>query len=518
MFNCRLLFSYFDDLYPVAFGIMIKETSISPNRAVGEITFLWASQLAVAGAAFLTQLLLARGLSVEQYGAFAVALASINLLTPLAGFGVGSYWLRVFGKEGSAGQRWISSTMKLAGFTSILILVAALIWAWSGVFSTTTRILMSLLAVTVIGQTVRSIGGAIFQLEGRYLTLAIYSVVPHGLRLLVVGLAFLIGCSAFGVATGYALATLVVVALYLGVLRRMATGRLDLRGHGTRDETAQAVDAGSAPSVLAAIQGAWPFALSGLFYLIYFQSDITLLGILAGEQAAGIYNVAFSVMSVVYLFPSTVYQKYLMPHLHRWAEHDQEHLLQVYRLGGKIMLIASLGFMGLLGGGAPWIVPRLFGEAYSKAGILLAFLSLCIPLRFLATTVGSILYTRGNMRRKVCYQGLAAVFNVALNLALIPVWGVFGAAVATVLTEFFVLVIYTLGVMRHVFGRAALSVVGPSPIWLSALIWMGVVAFIAATAASDSITATLILALGGPVTALILAARYGRAFKQSQGG
>jgi len=485
---------------------MSKGSPISPNRAVGEITFLWISQLAVAGAAFLTQLLLARGLSVEQYGALAVALASVNLLTPVAGFGVGSYWLRVFGKEGWAAQRWICSTMKLAGFTSIVIVVAALIWAWSGVFSTDIRILMSLLAVTVIGQTVMNLGGAIFQLEDRYLALAIYSVVPHGLRLLVVGLAFVVGWSAFGVAIGYALATLVIVALYSGVLQRMVTGRLALRGHAAHYKTTRAANLESVPSVLAALQGAWPFALSGLFYLIYFQSDITLLGVLAGEQAAGTYNVAFSVMIVVYLFPSVVYQKYLMPHLHRWAEHDQERFLQVYRLGGSVMLIASLAFMGLVAGLAPWIVPRLFGEAYRKAGMLLAFLSLCIPLRFLATSVGSILYTGGNMRRKVCYQGIAAVFNVALNLILIPIWGVFGAAGATVATELLVLLIYAFGVMRHVFGRAALSVVGPSPIWLSVLVWMGVVAY--ATTKAISVPVSTGLSIGSVATALILALGY----------
>lgn len=487
---------------------MRKVDFISPNRASGAIIILWGSQLAAAGAAFLTQLLLARGLSVENYGALATALASVNLLSPLAGFGVGAYWLRVFGKEGWAGQRWIWPTVKLAAISSVLIMAAALAWAWSGVFSGTTRALMTILVAIVLGQAVRNAGGAVFQLEGRYLALAIYSFLPHGLRFLVAVLAFLAGWSAFGVATGYALAALAIVALYSRVLWQMVSGRLTLRGHGARNETAQVANPGPTPSVLAAVQGAWPFALSGLFYLIYFQSDIALLGILAGERAAGIYNVAFSVMSVVYLFPSVVYQQYLMPHLHRWAEHDHDRFLQVYRLGGSVMLIASLSFMGLVAGLAPWIVPRLFGEAYREAGMLLAFLSLCIPLRFLATNVGSILVTGENMRRKVCYQGVTAVFNVALNLVLIPVWGVFGAAVATVSTEFFVLVIYTLGVMRHVFGKAALSALGPSPIWLSVLIWMGIVAFM--TTRANSVSITIGLMLGSLATTFILALKYVR--------
>lgn len=478
------------------------------NRAAREVAFLWGSQLAAAGAAFVTQLLLARGLPVQEYGALATALASVNLLAPLAGFGVGQYWLRVFGKEGWAGQRWVWPTVKLAIISSAIIMAIALAWAWSGVFSKITRLLMTLLIAIVLEQAVRNAGGAIFQLEARYLALAVYNFLPHGLRLLVASLAFWAGWSVAGVATGYALASLLIVVLYSRVLGRMISGRLALQGHGARNESIQTTDPKPGPSLSASLQGTWPFALSGLFYLIYFHSVIALLGILVGEEAAGIYNVAFSVMNVVYLFPSVVYQQYLMPHLHRWAEHDQDRFLRVYRFGGSVMLIVSLAFMGLVAGFAPWLVPWLFGEAYHKAGELLAYLSLCIPLRFLATNVGSVLVTGENMRRKVGYQSIIAVLNVVLNLALIPTWGILGAAAVTVFTEFFILAIYIWGVMRHVLGRAALSVAGPLPLKLSILIWMGGVAF--AAARTNSVTIMAGLALGALATAILLGLKYVR--------
>lgn len=494
------------DLPPATIRGVRPVDLVSANRAAREVAFLWGSQLAAAGAAFVTQLLLARGLPVQQYGALATALASVNLLAPLAGFGVGQYWLRVFGKEGWAGQRWVWPTLKLAIISSSLIMAIALVWAWSGVFSKITRVLMTLLIAIVLEQAARNVGGAIFQLEAHYLALAVYNFLPHGLRLLVAALAFWVGWSVAGVATGYALASMLIVILYSRVLGQMVLGRLALQGHGARDNSIKAMGPKPVPSLLASLQGAWPFALSGLFYLIYFQSAIALLGILVGEEAAGIYNVAFSIMSVIYLFPSVVYQQYLMPHLHRWAEHDQDRFLRVYRFGGSVMLIVSLAFMGLVAGLAPWIVPRLFGEAYHKAGELLAYLSLCIPLRFLATNVGSVLVTGENMRRKVGYQSITAVLNVVLNLALMPRWGILGAAAVTVFTEFFILAIYIWGVMRHVFGRAALSVAGPLPLRLSVLVWMGGVAFVAAR--TNSVTIMARLAVGALATAIILGLRY----------
>src|SRR3546814_4412984 len=42
------------------------------------------------------------------------------------------------------------------------------------------------------------------------------------------------------------------------------------------------------------------------------------------DEAAGVYNVAFVIMSAVYLIPSVIYQKFLLPKIHIWANHDQE--------------------------------------------------------------------------------------------------------------------------------------------------------------------------------------------------
>jgi O-antigen/teichoic acid export membrane protein len=482
---------------------------IPASSALKAVGVLWAAQLAAAGIAFLTQPLLTRTLSLEQYGAFAAALASVNLLAPLAGFGIGAFWLRLFGKEGWSARRWITSTTLLVALSSVVVMIGVLIWAWSGVFSTTIRTLMTILTVTVLGQVTVNIGVAIFQLEGRYLRLAICLFLPHAFRLIVAVLTFLLAWSAFGVAAGYTIASVVLIIVYSPSLWRMLQGKIVLLGHGPKEDHSY-MSPISHPSLGDAFHGAWPFAFSGLFYLIYFQSSIALLGVLADEEAAAVYNIAFLVMSAVYLFPNAIYQQYLMPHLHRWAEHDKVQFLRVYSTGGSRMLIYSLVFMGVVVGLSPWIVPSLFGEEYRTTVSILSILSLCIPLRFLATHVGSVLVTGENMRRKVRYQSAAAVLNVALNIGLIPLWGVTGAAVATVSTEFFLLMVYLFGVKRHVFGRAALNAIGPVPVWLSMIVWLGVIALLAGTQGERSILTSMLILTASVITTAGLGWKYSR--------
>ena len=80
---------------------------------------------------------------------------------------------------------------------------------------------------------------------------------------------------------------------------------------------------------------------------------------------------------------------------------------------------------------APWLIPRVFGPGY--AGV--------VPLLWILTPAGVFLacnqvtadMLRGRKRPQVVAraQGLAAVFTVILLVALLPVVGVYGAAIAS---------------------------------------------------------------------------------------
>jgi len=69
-------------------------------------------------------------------------------------------------------------------------------------------------------------------------------------------------------------------------------------------------------------------------------------------------------------------------------------------------------------------------------------LSISTPFRFVATSVGAVLTTRNHMRVKVRLMGAGALANIVLNFSLIPVFGAVGAAIATVITEVLIMLMY----------------------------------------------------------------------------
>ena len=160
-------------------------------NSVKSISFLWLGSLIGAGVAFMTQVVLARVLGADSFGLFASGLAMAMLIAPIASFGIGPYWLKVFGSEGWGAIRWVTPSLKLAMFsisTGVLIL---LFWGAVGPHGIQSRLLIFFLAAHLAGQASLEIASSKLQLEERFLELAIWQLFPHIVRMLLIVIAFI---------------------------------------------------------------------------------------------------------------------------------------------------------------------------------------------------------------------------------------------------------------------------------------------------------------------------------------
>ena len=421
-------------------------------RAAKTISLLWVGSIMGAGCAFLTQVVLARQFGPTDFGAFAAVLGTVTLVTPLASFGLGSFWLRAFGNEGWRGVRWLRSSLRYSMLTTVLAISVLCTWAEFGPHDATVRGILFVLSAYLLGQVAVELVSAKLQLEERYFGLALWQMLPQFLRLSsVLILAFAIEnfMSLCGIAIAYAFVSVVIFGYGTILLLRMYKGRFDLKGHGA--DPVEICTISKTTGILQLAGQSWPFGLAGLFYLIYFQSDIILLKYIKGDEAAGIYNIAFVIMGAVYILPSVIYQKFLMPKLHRWAEHDESTFRRVYRFGNRLMLLLGVIAMVTIWLLTPWGVPYLFGDSYIAAVFPLSILALAAPARFIASSAGAVLATRHHMINKIYIMGMAAVINVVLNLIFIPVYGIYGAVVATVATEFLLMFTMQIYAKKYVF-------------------------------------------------------------------
>ncbi len=428
------------------------DRSLRPRlHVISAISLLWVGSLAGAGCAFLTQIMLARHLAPAGFGAFAASLNIVTLAAPLASFGLGGFWLRIFGEEGWRAERWLKPSLRYAIGTTTAVLAGLLLWAFFGPHDEQTRWIIAILSFHLLGFVAVDLVSSKLQLEARYRALALWQFFPHFVRLaLIASLAWTMmrGLQLQDVVIVYAVTAAAASGMGIRYLWQMRQGRFDLHGHGARPETSgEFVE----PPLRQVASIAWPFGMAGLFHLVYYQIDIVLLKYLQGDDAAGVYSVAFVVMGAVYMLPSVIYQKFLLPKIHRWANHDRDRFVHVYRTGRLVMLGIGLAGMLAIWILSPLVVNILFGPDYSAASTALRILAFAIPLRFVATAVGSTLTTQDHMRTKVKLMGSVAVINIVLNLALIPIYGINGASVATVVSELTLLVLYYYGSRKYVF-------------------------------------------------------------------
>jgi O-antigen/teichoic acid export membrane protein len=417
------------------------------RRAVMTVSMLGVATAAGAVMVFLTQALLARQMGPTAYGLFASSLATVTMIAPLAGFGLTQFNLKVYGVEGWAAYRWLRPALRFLLFTSLLAIGLVVAWALLIAPRDDTRFSLLVLTPVVLGILAVNLVGNKLRLEDRYARMALTQMLIPGSRLLV-AIALLLVPQLTGrfVALSYGVISLLVALWAIPQLRPMIRGDIDLKGHGPR--SAPAATPAIAPGVGDLWSQAWAYGVYAALYPVFFQISTILLKYLQGDAPAGLYAIALAVMTAIYLIPATIYQKFLLGKLHRWAAHDKPKFRLVYRRGNVIMLALGLAVGAGLVLFGPWLVPLIFGEEYRRVSTILMVLALCPPIRFLSTAMGSALLTENHMRFRVYAMALATVAAVAGNLLLIPTFGVMGAAWATVIAETVLLLGTGLGVRR----------------------------------------------------------------------
>ncbi len=419
------------------------------QKAFNALALLWLGTLLGAGLAFLIQIILARKLGSEYFGMFSAVLAMVTLVTPLAGFGISQLWLKVFGQEGWNAQKWIKPSFDFVILSTSIVFISLYLWAFVGSHDQLTRSLFLIISFYILGQISVELVSSKLQLEERYLYLAVWQFLPHFMRFVLIAIllfGFNDWASIEEIAFVYAFVAIIFLLVGISQLVSMKKGNFKLKGHREED-----LKENSEVSLSRVFQNTWPFGLAAFFHLIYFQSDIILIKYIVGDNEAGIYNVAFTIMVAVYMFPSVLYQKFLLPKLHRWANHDKDKFHEVYRKGNIAMLLLGLIAMFLVWVLSSWAIPFIFGNEYQDSILILNILAVSSPIIFVAFSAGATLVTQEHMKLKVKLMGTVALINLVLNFILIPLYGAAGAAVSTVVSNLILLMLYYYATETKVF-------------------------------------------------------------------
>lgn len=204
-----------------------------------------------------------------------------------------------------------------------------------------------------------------------------------------------------------------------------------------------------------------PLGLVGALRTANGQIDILLLGIFSTDAEVGLYRTSDQIASLV-LFGYQIVNSVLGPYfaqLH--ATGDRQRLQRLVTASSRVVLALTLPIVLLLIILGRPVITEIFGQEFEAAYWPLVILSLGQLLNASMGSVGLLLSMTGHERDMVLGIGVAVSVNIVFNLILIPLYGMHGAAVATVLT----LATWNLMLRKKVFMRLGIET--------SALVGMG---------------------------------------------
>lgn len=184
----------------------------------------------------------------------------------------------------------------------------------------------------------------------------------------------------------------------------------------------------------------WPLALAILFDTIYVYIDSVMMGFWGQIRETGWYNAAYRIIAFT-IIPMSIIAASFFPVLSKFFKESKKKLQEVWNYQMELMIVLALPLMT---GGfvfAPKIISFIYGQEFSPSILAFQILTLMAGTIFLYGPFVQILIVSNQQKKFFWTTFLGAITNVILNLILIPKFSLYGAAIATVITYFLVLLL-----------------------------------------------------------------------------
>lgn len=400
------------------------------------------------GLAFLAQRFAAVHLSIAGFGSLLSGTALLSLGSIVGGLGLSAGLRRYLPRVGEPARRSLTSYAFLLSIpASVAVAVPTVVFA--DVFAT--RVFGDpdvAVSLRIFGAAIPfatalnvAIGGIQGQKVSRF-RVYVKNLLQPGARFGLVMLAVFVGAGQLGFAAGYAVPFALAAALAAVLLyRTFPSGGDSARARETLPEL---------------VRYSLPFTVSGLASFVYRSIDIFLILYLLDSRAVGAYGVAYALARLIAVF-STSFSFLSSPVSSQLESQDRvDEAVTVQTTVARWLTIVSIGATVPMVLFARTFLASIYRPAYATAGLTLAVLAVGFALKNVLLTHGPILEALGKSKVSAFNTVTAAVINLVANLALIPRYGIEGAAAATTLS-FVALGVLPAVEVRHYTGETTIS-------------------------------------------------------------
>ncbi len=371
------------------------------------------------GVGLVLSVWIARYLGPQQFGILNYAISFTSIAGALAGLGIETIVVRELVKNPSGKNELLGTSflLRLAGGFFVLLICAVAVYLNQSI-DNLTRILVCIIAAGYVFQAFDTID-CWFQANVQ----SRYSVVAKNSAFIVLSIAKIV--SLLMDASLVVFAILATMEIVVGSISMLIAYRVygERLGHWLfKKDIAHTL-----------IRDGWPLTLSGLAVVVYMRIDQVMLGQMMHAHAVGVYAAAVRMVEVWYFVPGIIAIS-VFPSIIEARKTDdglyKKRLQQLYDITAWI----GIAVAAVVTVFSKQMIGLLYGAAYEEGSVVLMIYVWSAVAVFLGIASSQFLMAENYTRISLYRTTLGMIANIALNLGLIPRYGIVGSAVATLIS------------------------------------------------------------------------------------
>jgi len=399
------------------------------NQTIAKNTFwLFLAEFFRSGARLLVQIIIARKLGVEGFGIFAFALSFAGIFAFLADFGFSTLVLKNIAQDKTKIKKYFDNIIFIKTVLGIAVFLLIILSTQLLSFDKSTNVLIYLASIIVITNTFSDFFRSFFRAFEKMQWEAFSKIFEGILLALAIGFLIFNNTSLEEILFGYIIVGIIVLILNLIILSKRFFKEGIFKQYNLDFEEIKFI-----------LKESLPLVSSTIFISIYYYIDQIMLGIISTKTDLGYYSAAQRIvygLSMLYVIVSISFS----PQIAYFFKKDKKQLKFILEKMNKIMLTLAipLGIGGTVF--APEIINFIFGNGYTRSILAFQILIWSQAIVFISVCYGNTLVMCNKQNKFLYGVGFGAIINIILNYILIIKFSLYGASIATVITQLLIFI------------------------------------------------------------------------------
>ena len=374
---------------------------------------------------YLYRLIIARYLGPGIYGLFSIGLAVIGVVLSISLVGLPQGILRYvsyyFGKNDSESIHVVfNNAIKIVLPISIFFSAILFIFAdWISITLFHSPQLIRVLQIFACAVPISVVAACMeYTLQAfqkiKYIVIS-RNIIEPVVKLLFSVLVIYLGYSLVGITAVYLISLIIVTFFFAYFLKKVLSFKKIL----------------SAPSSMykPLLFFSLPLMLSDLFISLLLWSDTLILGSFVIAAQVGIYNAVVPTARLIHTIPVALRALFIPTISGLYAQ--KKGIAPVYNTITKWLFLTGISSVTFVCVYSRQLLSIFFGKVFAEGYIPLILVALSFFAYSLVFPLENILMVMKKTKLILFNTALAVVFNITLNLLLIPKFGIYGAALST---------------------------------------------------------------------------------------